>query len=362
VLEHDLALAPAEPLLLVALAETRLYQAIASRDVDGDRAKAQRWLNQAGKLADRLGENHRLRAPLRNALNRFSRLQLRNQITGSLAAGLWPMGAGRGAIFPETLLSVGGMETVFGRAPGPEGEGGWRSEGSSPPPEAMGNSPQGTLYSPAVRTMPSTGSSPAPVELLPPTPVPWPDAPGPGAPSPEEQLAQEAAALAQVRAYLAAHPADPVAADRLGSLLAPPAPRRRRRQPSELEDPRRRERLEEAAKVYRRAAETSRLLVFRAAFYQAAARIYLRLEDWEQQHEMLKLATRFAPFASELWTDLAKSALRTANIEENQMAVARAKKKTLPALGIAFVDRPAGELPPGGPGQPPSGSGEGFSR
>jgi hypothetical protein len=369
VLEADLAAGPPdatamEPMLLVALTETRLHQALVSRDVDHEPQAAQRSLRQAQAHVARLAKrNSFLALRLKARIDRFARLKLSNELSGSMAAILWPMETGRNVIFPPPLPVSGdmgfpGSPIVVMGGPGAPGtppqvgspppyspQSSWQPPHASPSNGPAGMPPAGTIANgPPPGFMPRVGSPPdAEPESRPPGDIIASDVPAVVA----EPL------LARARAEFAAYPANPGAAERLGKLLAPPGPRRRRRQPSELENPEQRARLEEAARVYRRAAERARLRVFRAAFYHAAARVYQRLEDWEHQHEVLKLATQAVPFSADLWSDLGKSALRTGNIEENQQAEARAKKRRLPAVRLDPEPGREWSGTPGGPAVPP---------
>jgi hypothetical protein len=153
-----------------------------------------------------------------------------------------------------------------------------------------------------------------------------------GRPEMSGDAADEERRLQELRQELADQPDDVSRADRLAgelfrtSAAYQPAIGQRETQRAS------RQRIEEAAAVCLRAAQKARLRVHRAAFYAAAADARRRLEQWDQQYELLVHAAENAPFAPTVWHDLKTAALRLGKLDESITANKNEERWRFPAI------------------------------
>jgi len=344
-LEQDLALSPDEPFLIGSLAETYLYRAMAEYQLQESRTKAQPWLRRSKAYVERL---HR-REPfasyrLRDVVQHFPNVRFNSLGWPSITTSLWRLQAGRLSLFaapapggvpfirrrrdvtglpPTGDIPMGGPGNGPGPFPGPPSSGGPGAPlfGDRPPSPAP--IPSGYPGSWALR-MPGNGPySNAPVIGGPGTPR----VVEPGVEDPETELR-----LAALRRHHAEQPADLIRADRLASeLLRASANFQPALAQSETQT-RSRQRIEEAAEIYTDAAQSARLHVHRAAFYASAADARRRLEQWEQQYELLQRAAENAPFAPAVWHELKTAALRLGKLDESMAASKNQERWQFPGI------------------------------
>lgn len=351
-LKKDLAVSPQDPVLLAAIADTHLYAAVLARDTPGKDVESQQHLQAAMKYTRELAARSPMSAGhLQSQLAGFAHLRFRDRRGGSPAGPLWRLRAGA-EIFPResnqpVMAPPGGAAVALGTGT-PYGTTPTAGGGSMPggpgepvpaPPAGEGFAPHAAAPAPAP-TGESQGRDPlAPGFRAGSLVVPRGER-RLGGGSPRRVLHPFGSntwayyELDQLRQLMAKRPQDALLADSLGWLLVARGSNyhhARRMDSSQRES---KASLVEAAKVYRTAARRVKLAVERAAFYEAAADVYRRLEAWDQQHEMLQLAAKEAPYAATLWRKLERTALREGEMDQSQMARSRAVEWEFPALEL----------------------------
>lgn len=336
-LKKDLAAAPGDPVLLAALGDTYVYRARVTEHTSGPEKDVQRDLAAAAACVEKL----RARSPyaallLQRRLTAFPALRFVDRPATSPVSLAWRFQAGR-ELFPQepvaTFQEGGELHRV------PVG-GGYYSTGSPP----LAGSP---LHA---------GDAPGPAPgLYPPGPAPAPtlrpDIPPQAnyrreefdsygqAPIDSAHLEGRAESLAspgmdptRLRGLLRKHPDAVDIADRLAARLLRDGSAYH---PARLQDSGQRHAkraIEEALSILKSAARRGPAAIYRAAFYDSAAEACQRLEDWDEEFRLRRLAAREAPYIHTLWRKLERSALRHGELEAYQEAHRNAVKWSFPAL------------------------------
>jgi hypothetical protein len=346
-LEQDLAQAPDDHFLLAALGETYLYRAVVELQVGRNPRAAQRLLRRATGYLNRLRGEPFATYRLRETVRRFPRLRFSTTGWPSVTASLWNLQAGKNSLFsapaPGGVPYIRRRRDVTGLPAGNAGSG-WAISSGGPSGGPPLNGPGYVPLFPGA----APGASPAPVFPGYPrggAPM-WnaPDtAPGPSTPDRPIPPGGSASApagpdnvahLTRLRQQLAGQPTDPYAVDQLAAELLRQSAFYQPAAASSASQRQARTQIEEAAKLYTRAAGIARLRLHRAAFYAAAADARRRLEQWEEQYALLEKAAEAAPFATGVWHDLKTAALRLGKLDESLAAGKSEARWRLPGIEV----------------------------
>jgi tetratricopeptide (TPR) repeat protein len=322
-LEKDLLLAPEQPVLLAAAAETAL--ALSRVHQPASPPLAEHWRQEGRRYADRLrAVNPELYPPFRQALEDprgtvwgppgSGNLVGSSPLTRGDRAYRVLVESGTGPVMASAVAQVSPLSgsSEARRAPAP-----------LPPAFPMPGYPPLGNYPGGGAGLVSPGAPMAPVLTIPNTPS-------------AAAAYALGAPLSELEGPVEARPYSASAAAHYAQALEARAEIDVRELPVEERKAALRARLEEAGRMYEKAARNARLRTYRASFLCSAGDVYRRAQAHELQYAVLRRAAREAPVSAPIWRELQQACLRTDRRKESEEAWREFQQWSLPVLRLTY--------------------------